>query len=807
MNEVKIFTADVEAKRRSANVCAYGIDLGTTNSCVARASWQPGGKPICDVVNINQSLWPEGAVESPLVPSVIALAGVEDKLVGAGAKKLRARPQDANLMPERDLFYETKNDIGLRKTYHRADEAYGSAAKIAGHLLRYLKESAINGQGKNASINVTVPASFQLNQRRDTLFACKFAGLKLQDDDLLDEPTAALIDYIMSGKAPHSFEPGKTTQCVVFDFGGGTCDVAVMEITVDKRTKQVLMSQVAVSRYHRLGGGDLDTAIVHEVLIPRLLRENSLGPLDLTWAEKKRGLEPQLLGTAEKLKESLCRGINHLRKLHKYDKADKEKVKARCSSVDIYLGKRSFYLSEPTLSAAEWEKILEPFLDRDLLFARQTDYRLTQSVFAPLQDALDRAGRKPEDIDFCLMVGGSSLIPQVRDAVEEYFQKSAVGYFDDPMDIQLSVARGAAWNALYKKLTNRNLIRAVVQEDLALMTRGQALYPLIPARTVLPFPAENEWARVELEIHPQTSIFTDKLLFKIVGATARQTILHEIWDIPEYLEAGREIIMEYNMTAGKQFHCRAFLKDDPEVAFEHHVENPLVNVVNPGSTRLFIEEKEEELRKKGGGTADDVDDFVQLATSYAELNQKERAINWLRSAMNKLGHADATILNLQGNYYGELGDHEREEKLYREADRATTSWGGPLFNLALSFYNRGKYKEATEAIEQAMKKDHRQGPYLTLKAMCLDKSEPQITHKLIYQQAIKAFGAVSTLSEWELGWYLTAVRAVGDAKAIKEAEEERKKRNKKGIPEVYEDAVLPVVKGGLVKRKKAMFDF
>ncbi|HPM09124.1 MAG TPA: hypothetical protein PK941_01595, partial [Paludibacter sp.] len=59
----------------------------------------------------------------------------------------------------------------------------------------------------------------------------------------------------------------------------------------------------------------------------------------------------------------------------------------------------------------------------------------------------------------------------------------------------------------------------------------------------------------------------------------------------------------------------------------------------------------------------------------------------------------------------------------------------------------------------------------------------------------------------ELGWYLTAVRAVGDAKAIKEAEEERKKRNKKGIPEVYEDAVLPVVKGGLVKRKKAMFDF
>ncbi|HQB28415.1 MAG TPA: hypothetical protein PLO29_05650, partial [Paludibacter sp.] len=192
--------------------------------------------------------------------------------------------------------------------------------------------------------------------------------------------------------------------------------------------------------------------------------------------------------------------------------------------------------------------------------------------------------------------------------------------------------------------------------------------------------------------------------------------------------------------------------------------------------------------------------------SYAELNQKERAINWLRSALNKLGRADAEILNLQGNYYGELGDHEREEKLYREADRATTTWGGPFFNLALSFYNRGKYKEATETIEQAIKKEHRQGPYLTLKARCLDKSEPEKSHKLIYQQAIKAFGAASKLSEWELGWYLTAAQAVGDSKAIKEAEEERKKRNKRGIAEVDEDAVLPVVKGGLVLRKKAIFD-
>ncbi|PJA48426.1 MAG: hypothetical protein CO171_07435, partial [Syntrophobacterales bacterium CG_4_9_14_3_um_filter_49_8] len=87
------------------------------------------------------------------------------------------------------------------------------------------------------------------------------------------------------------------------------------------------------------------------------------------------------------------------------------------------------------------------------------------------------------------------------------------------------------------------------------------------------------------------------------------------------------------------------------------------------------------------------DDFIQLARWYAELNQKERALDWLRSALKSLGKPDVEILNLQGIYYGELGDHERAEKLYREADRATTSWNGPLFNLALSFFRRSMYQE------------------------------------------------------------------------------------------------------------------
>lgn len=800
MKEIQLFSSAMEARGGTRAVRAFGIDLGTTNSSVAEASWVFGENPVCRVLEIDQSLWPAGTMTSSLVPSVVAVLTDEGTIIGEGAKRLRTRPQEANLFPERNLFYETKNDMGLRKTYHRAPESFNHASKIAGHILRFLKDAVCQDeQAKAAYFCVTVPASFQLNQRRDTLLACSYAGIHLQDDDLLDEPTAALIDYIISEDSDRIVEAGKTTRCVVFDFGGGTCDVSVLEMTGDKKTKQIQMAEIAVSRYHRLGGGDLDAAIVHEHLIPLLLEENNLGPLDLTWAEKKRGLEPQLLGTAEALKEALCREIDRLKKFGKYDEANKVNILARQPGITLYLGRRSYHMARPTLTAMQWETILAPFLDRDLLYARQTEFRLTQSILAPLQDALDRAGQKPEEIDFCLMVGGSSLIPQVREAVEMFFQKSAVGFFQDPLSIQLSVARGAAWNSLYKALTGQNLIRPVLHDALALVTTGEGLFPLVPAQTALPYPAEDDWARVELVVSAHEELFTDRLLFKVVSAKDGQTIFHEIWNIPEHVTAGTEIVMEYRITAGKQFQCRAFLRDDPDAVFEHTVENPFVNVVNPGSIRLLIEEKEEEL-KKSGGSPEDRDDFIQIAKWYAELNQKERALDWLRSALKNLGNPDVEILNLQGIYYGELGDHEREEKLYREANRATTSWDGPLFNLALSFFRRSMYREAVDTIEMAIKKGGQKGESLTLKAMCMEKIDSEKDYKAIYLQAIKAFGRPDSLSEWELGWFMVAARGAEDEKATRQADKEKSNRRKKGEPDVDFKAPLPGIKGGLIVR-------
>ena len=79
------------------DVRAYGIDLGTTNSSVAEAKWAPGENAVCWALEVDQRLWPAGTMTSPLVPSVVAIWGSESMFIGEEAKRLRTRPQEANL--------------------------------------------------------------------------------------------------------------------------------------------------------------------------------------------------------------------------------------------------------------------------------------------------------------------------------------------------------------------------------------------------------------------------------------------------------------------------------------------------------------------------------------------------------------------------------------------------------------------------------------------------------------------------------------------------------------------------------------
>lgn len=781
-------------------VRVWGIDLGTTNSTVTQVAWRPESrgiaKPEPTVLELDQPT-PEGVFTSPLVPSVVAHLHDGGVWVGEGAKRLRARPQESGLVPEKTIFFDTKNEMGLKKSYYRAAEPFDRPRKIAGQVLRFLREGAESATGGAPDrVVVTVPASFQLSQRMDTIEAARLAGLDLKAYDLLDEPTAALLAYLETEGASNVFTAGAQSRVLVFDFGGGTCDVSIVDVTLFSKDCQLHAAMRGVSRYHRLGGGDLDAALVHEILIPALFEENCLKPGDFSWAEKKRGLEPQLLGTAEALKVGLCREIDRLKKFGKYVPGAVG-VESKQPAVACVLGGKALTLSHPSLSAAQWEKILAPFLDSDALYARETEYRLTQSIFAPLQDALDCSHMKASDVDVVLLVGGSTLIPQVREAVAAYFSKARVVGFEDPMEVQLAVSRGAALHAFFLEATGQPFIQPVTGSTVALLTGKGEPMELVRAGSSIPYPKDMSFARLDSLAVPATG--EHEMRMEVVSLPQRQVLLNEIWKMDGAAKRGEPITLEYRFGANGEFECGAYVTARPDQNFHRTVENPLVTVVNPHPVRLKIEAIEERLREQGGPTAADALLLQQLARLYAELGQHERALDFLKIGLRLRGRPDAEMLNLMGLYYADIKDQDRAEKAYLAANEVAPRWAGPMFNLALLRRSRGDVAGAIKALDVCLEKEPSSGPAKTLKAQCLQDLGKKSDAEAVRQEAATSFGPPSTQDDWELGWFEAWARSTGDAKAESSARKERARRSAKGTT-IEDDALRPELRPQMEKR-------
>ena len=278
---------------------------------------------------------------------------------------------------------------------------------------------------------------------------------------------------------------------------------------------------------------------------------------------------------------------------------------------------------------------------------------------------------------------------------------------------------------------------------------------------------------------PQAADYPRELRFEVVGQEDRQHIFDAVWPLPEGIAPGDEIVLEYRFTSGKQFECRASFPKRPSRPLEQTVENPLVNVANPNAVQVKIEEAEERLRRREiRGAQAERDAYFDLARWYGELNQREKALDYLRTAQTRIRTPDAEILNLQGVYLTELGDHERGEKAFLDADRAAPQWGGPLFNLAHNLWRRRRCEDALELIDRVSPNADIQGPLGCLKSLCLASLGRGDESKEAAAAALRAFLPPSVLDEWALGWYRTAARLTGDKTAEAAADREFKGRNK-----------------------------
>lgn len=787
----------IKGKGRSFR--ALGVDLGTTNSTIAEARWvrDDSAPPRVRCIEVDQPTR-EGTYTHVLFPSVVAIYSGK-AWVGEGAKRLRTNTPELELEPGKNLFFECKNDIGVKKTYNRAPEEFRSAADIGGKVLAALRGAALaDDPGTPDRVVVTVPASFQVAQRRDTIEAARLAGIELAPGDLLDEPIAAFLDYLFTHPAEDVFEGGGPLNLVVFDFGGGTCDVAVFRVAPTDEGR-ITASTLAVSRYHRLGGGDIDAAIVHEVLIPELVAQNALGRTELGFEDKKRRLEPALLSLAEALKISLCTEIARLEAFNHYGAEERKALTVTQPAFQCHLPDwdRAFTLRKPSLSAARFEELLKPFLDRDLLYARDTEYRMTCSIFAPLQDALDRAGTERSEVGCCLMAGGSSLIPQVRHAVESFFEGARQLSWPDADSIQTAVARGASLHALSLALFGKGLIQPVNHDALSLRTDG-GLFSLVPKGVELPWPAGDGYAHHEGLSIPVASIAAPvPLLVELLAGeeTEAREVFTAVAEVPPPVSAGEPLYLEYRFDENQVLDLVVGLANAPEVRKEFTVENPLTNVVNPNATRMKLDALEEALRRKEVPANEVPDKHFEAAGLMRELGHCERALAQLAKLLGRSNRPDAEILITMASLAGEMGDFEKEEKLLRETAASAPAWGGPWFNLALSQKRRDQPKAALESIGEALRRES-PPPYFVLRAMIDEMLGRPEERDRSLTLGLAQFGRVSDLGDWQLGWLITATGMTGDKARLEEAKAEQQRRLRSHGTSSAGMGVLPTMQQG-----------
>ena len=384
-----------------------GIDLGTTNSCVAVIE---GGEA---KVIPN----PEG---NRTTPSVVAFKNGE-RIIGDAAKR--------QIITNENTVASVKRHMGTNKKFKIEGKEY-TPEEISAMILGYLKDYAESYLGEKVTKAViTVPAYFNDSQRQATKDAGKIAGLEVER--IINEPTAASLAYGLDNQ-------DKNQTILVYDLGGGTFDVSILELG------DGVFEVKATSGNNKLGGDDFDERIV-QYLLEEIKKAHNV---DLS--NDKMALE-RLREAAEKAKKDLSSVTTTTISLPFIAQTDSGPVNY-----------------ETTLTRAKFEQLIGD---------------LIESTLEPVRKAMSDAKVTKNDIDKVLLVGGSTRIPKVQELIKKELGKEP----DKGINPDEVVAMGAAIQAgVLAGDVDDIVLLDVTPLSLGIETLGGVMTVLIPRNTTIP---------------------------------------------------------------------------------------------------------------------------------------------------------------------------------------------------------------------------------------------------------------------------------------------------------------------------------
>lgn len=431
-----------------------GIDLGTSTTLIAKGDISTYGNPKGNVLEIAQTNKQGESIRSKLLPSVAFFPDEKkEPIVGTEAReKEDSRQSETNTVRavKRLMGRDIPEFSFQRRLWSPADI---SALYIEAALKNAVTESAPGtyktGVSKLEELTVTVPASFTIRQRKDTLDAvmkaCEKVGWapnpKQRDHLLISEPLAALFAFLSRDidDQLNRINLSSNPRVLVYDIGGGTLDLTLVELSMKPGTSQVELQNlhfeiIGVSRFNQIGGEDFDEAIAiwlheeimkqHPSTVDKLLSEN----------ERQR-LRYRLCLESEEIK----REYNEL--LEDYDpELDEPPVYSRTLN-NIPVGKETLQL-KVQLDHEILSRILKPFLELE---------DAPKNCIQPLKRFLQQMGVTEDSVEYLLCVGGMSRFSPLMNTIQKHWPGKLLHEYTIADQL---VAQGAAIYSTLKNLYN-----------------------------------------------------------------------------------------------------------------------------------------------------------------------------------------------------------------------------------------------------------------------------------------------------------------------------------------------------------------
>lgn len=737
-----------------------GIDFGTSTTVVSIATKENGEDKIKTLpIKLTQILEDGTIYQSEKLPSVIAWYNGR-LLVGEGASNLKY-----TLTKGKNIWFSFKMEIGedLGAKYYNSEVGGMEGIKIRNPkdcvrvffmylnmlIKKYCQDNALSD---NIMYAVSIPASFEANQRKELMEALESNGMNISKQSLIDEPNAAFISYIHDSEEsekPLLISPHYNSKVLVFDFGGGTCDISILEI--GKSANGLYSKNVAISKFTKLGGDDVDRYITFKYILPRFFEANNVSEDDFRTKERQY-IATQLYKVSERLKILLCKKIsNQMYKLEipNYIKSNSDS-ESIIIPVSVETKKGLLTQSEFFLSTKELVEVMSVFMKSSRIPTSIKGQEEYNNIFMPIESAIKKANVSKSEIDYVLLIGGSAQNPFIQEALKNHFDDSEILV---PQDLQTPVSKGAAIHSLLMNGMNKCIIQPITSEPIFVITKDTTNKVLIPAGTTIPcdtvviddlMPTKDHQESIELPICVGNE---NKMLFNL-----------KITRDGGFLTTA-QVILVLEITADKLLLAKAHCMG---VSCMVEPQNPFANKELSTEERIVLRaEREANIETERNGGIPTKKCLITLRKAYEDAGNDFKAAETLEQ-QNEI-YPNPEDYNLIGVYYYNSGNKNKAIDFFERALDHNPNDYWPNFNLGNTLFYKDS-KRSKQYLNKAYELNPSE-PCINILLGRLDKREgKEAEAKEKFQIAYDRYEQrwkTDSLNNSDYGWFASVAEELG----------------------------------------------